>query len=266
MRKRYVLAAIGFILAGITALSGCSSAVETQAPGIVEVRTVGADSESKVTVTGRETVKVVPDMASAVFAVTTEDSSAEKCQQLNTEQLERLIAFLNGQGYGEQSIRTSGFSLDPQYDWSGNTRKLVGYSMRTQVEVTDIPMDSVGSILTAGVANGANEIDSVSWYSSEYDTAYEQALEAAVALARKKAETLAAAGGKTVGEVLNIEEYSDSQSGRYVSAELTNGTLAFKEMAADTAEGASGSSMNVMPGEMQISADISVEFALVDAE
>ena len=45
----------------------------------------------------------------------------------------------------ETSIATSDFSLNPMYDWSGNARKLVGYEMRTQVEVSDVALDQVGS-------------------------------------------------------------------------------------------------------------------------
>ena len=41
-------------------------------------------------------------------------------------------------------------------------------------------------------------------------------LKKAVDLARTKAEALAEASGRTLGYVVSIEEYSDSQYGRYV--------------------------------------------------
>ena len=56
---------------------------------------------------------------------------------------------------------------------------------------------------------GANEIYSVSYYSSGYDDAYAEALKKAVDLARTKAEALAEASGRTLGYVVSIEEYSD---------------------------------------------------------
>ena len=33
---------------------------------------------------------------------------------------------------------------------AGNARKLVGYEMRTQVEVSDVALDQVGSLLSQG--------------------------------------------------------------------------------------------------------------------
>ncbi len=262
MKKRNILAAIGCVLAGITALSGCSSTVTaTPVPDVIQVRTV-EDGANTITINSTETVEVVPDMAQVTFTVMTENRDAEECQQENAENLDRLLAHLAELGFKENSIRTSGFSLDPQYDWSGNTRRLTGYEMRTQVTVTDIPLDTVGSLLTSGIANGANEIDSVSYFSSKYDEAYEEALAKAVELARGKAEALAEASGRATGAVVGIEEHNDSQSGRYVFADMDR---AVKNMATEDAA-ASGASMNVMPGEMQVQASITVEFGLVDAQ
>ena len=72
---------------------------------------------------------------------------------------------------------------------------------------------------------------------------------------------LAAASGKKLGSVLNITEMSDNQQGRYVSADLRATNEAVKMMAA-----AEGAAMDVMPGEMQVTAEIVVEFQLADAE
>ena len=88
--------------------------------------------------------------------------------------------------------------------------------MQTEVTVSDVAVDQVGTLLSNGVGNGANEIYSVSYYSSGYDDAYAEALKKAVELARTKAEALAEASGRTLGYVVSIEEYSDSQYGRYV--------------------------------------------------
>lgn len=261
MKKKTILAAIGLMIAGFTALSGCSTGTAT-VPGIVQVHTVEKEEQGKITLNSTETVEVIPDMAQIVFGITTEHENAGECQQKNTEKLNQLLAYLIDLGYEERSIRTSGFSLDPMYDWSGNERRLTGYSMRTQVTVTDIPLDTVGDLLTNGVANGANEIQAVSYFSSEYDKAYEEALAKAVELARGKAEALAAASGNTIGKVLSIEEYNDNQMGRYISSNIASRSM--KEMA--VGDMAAGIAMNVMPGELQVTANISVEFELLTAE
>ena len=95
-----------------------------------------------------------------------------------------MLAFLKDQGFEEKSIKTTGFSLDPRYDWSGNRQQLIGYEMNTQVTVTDVPIDQVGGLLSRTVESGANEIQSVIYFSSTYDEAYQEALQKAVELAK----------------------------------------------------------------------------------
>ena len=130
--------------------------------------------------------------------------------------------------------------------------------MRTQVEVSNVALDQVGSLLSQGVAAGANEIQSISYYSSTYDEAYADALARAVELAKTRASVLAEASGQELGYVINIEEYGDRQEGRYVTSNMSMksapGAGAVEEAVMD---------MGVMPGEMEVTASIRIEFALL---
>ena len=71
-------------------------------------------------------------------------------------------------------------------------------------------------------------------------------------LARQKAEVLAEAGGRDLGEVIRIEEHTDGQQGRYVSNGVSRQTAVLEAGAAD---------MAVMPGEMEIEASVTVVYA-----
>ena len=252
MKKR-TLAAAGLAMIMAVSLAGCSTTVSV--PDTVKVENVGDSSDGKITMDSSETVKIVPDMAKIVFAVRSEAKAADECQQKNTESLNSLTEYLKGQGIDEKSITTSGYYLNPRYDWSSNTRKLIGYEMQTEVTVSDVAVDQVGTLLSNGVGNGANEIYSVS-------DAYAEALKKAVDLARTKAEALAEASGRTLGYVVSIEEYSDSQYGRYVDG----GVNLKKESAVMEAAGAedTAADMNVMPGEMEVSANIKIVFSMGD--
>lgn len=259
MKRRVVIAALGCFLLGSVMLSACSSPVsQTVIPEVIQVQNVD-NQDNRISLVSSETVEVVPDMAKLQVTVRTENSDAMVCQQENTKKLNQLLEYLTGEGYEDESIETSGFSLNPRYDWSDNTQKLVGYDMRTTVTVTDIPMEKIGVMLTAVVENGANEIDSVSYFSSQYDQAYNQALAKAIELSKGKGEALAAASGMKLGQVLKIQEQSDTQYGRYVSANVT----ASKNLAMAAGE---SMAMDVMPGEMQVTAEITVEFELLPME
>ena len=113
--------------------------------------------------------------------------------------------------------------------------------------VSDVTVEQVGTLLSGGVNAGANEIYSVSYYSSGYDDAYAEALKKAVELARTKAQALAEASGRTLGYV-------------------DGGVNLKKESAVMEAAGAedTAADMNVMPGEMEVDANIKIVFSMVD--
>ena len=123
MKKRVALIAAGCIAAGSVLLSGCATEVKATVPDVIQVQNL--EEDRKISLSTSETVKVAPDMARIVYGIATEDADAEKCQQANAEKLNGLLEYLKGQGVAETSIATSDFSLNPMYDWSGNTRKLV---------------------------------------------------------------------------------------------------------------------------------------------
>ena len=50
-------------------------------------------------------------------------------------------------GIGENSIQTSGQELSPRYDWQ-NDGKITGYESTTQVTVSDVGLDQVGTVLS----------------------------------------------------------------------------------------------------------------------
>ncbi len=116
--------------------------------GYREGRKWGDSSDGKITMDSSETVKIVPDMAKIVFAVRSEAKAADECQQKNTESLNSPDRIPERTGIDEKSITTSGYYLNPRYDWSSNTRKLIGYEMQTEVTVSDVAVDQVGTLLS----------------------------------------------------------------------------------------------------------------------
>ena len=167
-----------------------------------------------------------------------------------------LVEYLKAQGFEDASISTSGFTMNPLYDWSGNEQRVTGYEMRTQITVSDVEMDRVGELLSGGVAQGANEIQQVQYYSSDYDEAYNQALEKAITSAKTKAETMAHADNYQVIDLLHVTENGNNQYGRYVDAGIYQNS-AMKESASATVD------MAVMPGQMEVTADVTVEFSIL---
>lgn len=248
MRKRikHGLAAV-VLAAGMLALGGCAGSGQA-VPDTIQIQNV---ERQVISVNSREQVQVVPDMAEIVYSVYSQASEAGLCQTQNETDLNRVIALLKKEGVEEKSIQTSNYGMNPIYDWD-NGKTITGYEMTTRVTVSDIPMEQVGQLLSNSVDAGINSIDSVSYFSSDYDGAYQEALGKAVASARVKAQAMAEAGGCTLGEIVNIQEYGDNQQVRYNSS-VTRGAKLEAGAVAD---------MAVMPGQVEVEASILVEFAI----
>lgn len=252
MRKHMIVVAFGALCALF--LTACSGAAVPAAGGSVQVpdRIQVENTDTQViTVNAKEEVKVVPDMAQVIYGVTTQHADAAKCQEDNAEKMNQLIATLKELGIEEKSIQTSNYDLNPRQDWNNNG-EIIGYEMTAQVTVSDIPLDQIGEILSKSVSAGVNQVQSVTYLSSEYDASYQEALTKAVAAAQEKAQALADASGSTLGHAVRITEYSDNQAARYQNVMRSSVKL-------DEAMGA-GAAM--MPGEISVEANISVEFAI----
>lgn len=250
MRKYMLIAAAG---AAAVAATACGSSA---APYIPETVTIQDAEQNVIKVTGREEVRTVPDMAEIVFSVDTQEKDAADCQAKNTEEVNKVIELLKGLGIEETSIQTSDVSLNPMYDWSKNKQTLIGYEMRTGLTVTDVPLDLVGKVLNGAVNVGINNIQSISYQASNYDESYQEALKLAIASAQRKAESMAEAGGCSLGGISNIEEHAANQEIKY--SNYTVGEA--KQMLRSTED------MSVMPGEVSIEAFVTVEFMIIPSE
>jgi len=184
------------------ALVGASAAAQAQ-------QTVSA-FQPRVTVTGEGSVSAVPDYAQFRAGVTTRGKTAKEAADANTKQMTALIAMLADAGIAAKDIRTSRYSLQPIYaPPQPNTEpKLAGFSAANQVTVTIRNLDSLGDLLDRLVGAGATDIGSIEFLHSDQSKLMDQARDAAIADARRKAEIYAHAANVNVGNVVWISEES----------------------------------------------------------
>jgi uncharacterized protein len=78
------------------------------------------------------------------------------------------------------------------------------YNAHTNVRLTTNRLDSLGALIQAGLANGANQIPSVTFTLSDDSAAKKEAIAAAAEDAKSKAQTIARTMGVKLGKVLKI--------------------------------------------------------------
>jgi uncharacterized protein len=204
------------------------------------------DLQPGITVTGTGEVRRTPDRASLTFGIQTEAATSAKALADTSVATRRLIAALKAAGVATKDLKTEHLDVSPRYD-PDKIDEARGYTASSTVTVSDQPLELASRIGDIAVNAGADTVSGPSLSVADRDADYRQALERAFEAARKKAETLAAAAGASVGEVTAIAE--GSQPG-------------YVPMHAAAERAVLDAKLPIEPGSEQITAVVSVTFAL----
>lgn len=166
-----------------------------------------------VTVVGNGQVDVAPDQAIARLGVQTEAATASGALADNTQQMQALLSSLTDAGVVRADIQTQSIQLYPRYAEPRSTvvtatPQIAGYIAANVVEVRVRNLDNLGTLLDAAVSAGGNTIENVRFVVSDTSARMDDAREAAVTDALRKARQLATLTGAQLGEVLSISEVS----------------------------------------------------------
>ena len=218
-------------------------------------RVLAQETTSSVTVQGRGSVTVTPDLGTISFAVTQEGTEAAQVQKAITEQSNKVKDALLETGLPEDQFSTSGIQLYTNYDYSSGEETAVGYRGQISMMIHEISVDEIGSCLQVLSDNGVNQIDGIYVTYSGYEEAYNEALEKAMQQARQKAETIAWAEDARISEQFTVTEgYQDDTlrgMGKTISGNFEMDT--FDETAMDT-----GSGLDYSAGTTHVEAVVTV--------
>jgi uncharacterized protein len=164
--------------------------------------------EKRVIVIGEGSVSVPPDYARIRSGVTTRAKTVREAIDANSKLMTAVTAALVDAGIAQKDIQTSRFSVQPVYapQQPNAEPKLSGYSVTNQVSVAIRQIAKIGETLDRLVAAGVTDVGNLEFLHSDTAKALDQAREAAVADARRKAELYAHAAGLTLGRIAWITE------------------------------------------------------------
>jgi uncharacterized protein len=174
---------------------------------------------TRVTVTGEANLKAQLDAAVIILSVVTQNAQALNAQQENARKSDAVIHAVQDSAGSSAEIKTSDYSLQPQYDYRYNKLpKIIGYDARNSVSVTMTDLNGVGKVIDAASRAGANSIESVSFILRENSPARGQTLATATQQAMGKAQSIAQA---MRGRVLRVvEEQEGSATNRAAESGL----------------------------------------------
>lgn len=233
MRRALILSALLFVAVVVVAFIAVAGRPSTAQGDI----TAAADV---VTTTGHGSVTATPDQATVTAGVHTQAITAAEALSQNAKLATAVVAALKGAGGID--LQTQQVSLYPQ---TGDDGKVTGYAADDSISASS-PVAGAGALIDAAVGAGANTVSGPTLDLSKQDELYRQALAKAVQDAREKADALGQAGSFVVGPVSTVTEVSqDSAPVPYA-----------------TAAKAADASTPVEPGTQDVTADVTVTFAI----
>lgn len=154
--------------------------------------------EGLLKVTGIGTISTSPTKANIRIGVVTEDVSLEKAQGENAARVNAVIDSLYKLNIPKQDIKTAFFDIQSQYDYIEGRQVFRAYRVSNILSIIIKDFNLIGEIIDTATANGANQVDDVSFSVENPSAYYQQALDLAVKNASEKALQLAASFGTRI--------------------------------------------------------------------
>lgn len=242
-RKLALVALIGVALA----LAGCKT----------EVIAPSADSATLGTITasGNGTALAAPDTAELTFGITSTDPKAKPALDRASKTADAVAAALKKAGVAQEDIQTANMRIDPNYTYDNTGDKpptVASYRATIELRVKVRDMELLGTVIEAGTAAGAASVNGPTFTLDDDAAATDEAITKAVEDAKRRAEAMAKAAGKKVGEAVSIQETSVEVPTVYKDQALARADVNYAGAAAIAVEA----------GQLDITADITVVFRL----
>lgn len=207
-------------------------------------------------VSGQATVQAEPDRARLNVSVVTRAPTAREAGEKNAAASKAVLDKLRASVAQPGTVRTSGYDLSAEYDYSqnragGRGAALIGYVATNRLAVVTTDLPGLGVLVDEAVAAGASQIDSIGFFLADEASVRRRALEQAGQQARAEAEAVARGLDVGLGQVLDASTV----------AEAVPRPTVFHGRAM-AMEAASAPPTEVVPGSLDIQASVTVTFAV----
>lgn len=214
------------------------------------VNSVQTNKNSLFSVQGISSQTAIPNTALISIGVTKQAATVLDAQNQTNTASNKIIADLKSLGVEEKNIKTTNYSVNPNYDYSNSKQAITGYTVTQNLEVKVSPIEKANRAVDTATANGGNLVGGIQFVLDD-DTKKQlekKAREEAVKNAKEKAQSLANAAGISLGRIVDIQEYLPQQV-------IYNQPLT--ALRSDTKE---SEPTSLQPGENEIKATITLSY------
>lgn len=171
-----------------------------------------APREATITVSGNGEARATPDTAIVTLAVTKQEKTARESLDANNTAMSAVLDALKADGIEARDLQTSGFTIQPVYDYSQNndgSQKppvLVGYQTTNSLTIRLRDLSKAGALIDKSVTLGINQGGDIRFVNEDTAAILKDARAKAMKDAIAKAKELTAAAGVDVGRIVDISE------------------------------------------------------------
>src|SRR3954464_3601448 len=158
---------------------------------------------------GEGVVKRAPDRAFVAIAAEPRAPTAPEAQKLNTDAMTAVLEKIKSLGVAAEAIQTTGYTLQPDYEYQNGRQNVRGYISRNQVDVRVDDLAKLGDIMANAVGTGATNVSCVRFDLKDRHGAESEALRLAVRDARRRADAAASGANVKIVQVMRIDEQRD---------------------------------------------------------
>ena len=165
--------------------------------------------------TGEATVSAKPDQAVVEIGVISQGGTAVAVAAQNAKQTDEFLASLASVLGGSKKLRTTSYSVQPNYQSPkpGAAAVISGYRATNIVEVTLDDLAQVSKVIDSATQSGANVVQKLQYRLKDPSPVRGQALREAAEQAKASAEAIASGLGLKVVRVLSAEEVTSNEEG-----------------------------------------------------
>lgn len=205
-----IVAAGGAYLIGTTTRGGGSTPQTlVYAPAANQSSSAGMPG---ITVTGTGSVNGTPN--TLILNLTVSQTKPDVSSALNaaSDTMNRIDSALTGRGVASADLKTSGASVQPNYQYNNGSSSINGYTATESLTATLRDLHSAGAEISAAAQAGGNatSIDGVALDIRNDDSLMSSARSAAFADAQAKAQQYASAAHESLGKPVQVTETVNS--------------------------------------------------------
>lgn len=212
------------------------------------VTSIQTTKTSLFSVSGTGKATGISDTAFISAGVTKTAATVAIAQSQTNSSVNKIVEDLKNLGIAEKNIKTTNYSVNPNYDYSrGGQNTITGYTVTQTVEINVAPIDIANKAIDIATADGANLVGGVTFTfndKTKKDLENKARVEA-VKDAKDKANDLANAAGIRLGKIIDVQESANFEPRPYMMA-------ATAETKADSTQ--------LQPGENSIATTITLSY------